>query len=152
MPFVYSTCANSGTYCEYEPSTADNKNRGHHVARKKVTIRGGHGVAQQQKGAGFGGIYTPMGVATEVSDEDLEFLLQNKSFQRHVASGHITYDKKKIEPEKKVQNMAEKDGSAPLTPKDFTEGEYSSDQAKIYKKKETVAAEVINIPKAKSKK
>ena len=154
MPYVYSTSANSGTYCDYEPGTADNRNRGHHVARKKVTIRGGHGVAQQQKGAGYGGIHTPMGVMTQVTDEEMEFLLQNKSFQRHVAAGYITYDKKKVDPEKRAAEMKPKDGSAPITPKDFEESENSTPDARIYKAKdaETLRMEQETAPKSKSRK
>lgn len=152
MPYVYSTSANNGTYCDYGPGNSDDKNRGHHVARKKVTIRGGHGVAAQQKGAGYGGIHTPMGVMTEVNDEDMEFLLQNKSFQRHIAAGFITYDKKKVDPAKRAQDMAPKDGGAPVTPKDFEESENSSPDARIYKRKETIGEEVVNAPKPKSKK
>lgn len=136
MHYVYSTCANSGTYCDYGNLTSDDKNRGHHVAIKKVTIMGGNGVARQQKSSGFGGIYTPKGVVTEVSDEDMEFLLKNECFKRHVAAGHISYDKRKMEPEKKIKDMNPRDGSAPISSASFDESENSTSDSRIYKKKE----------------
>ena len=33
----------------------------------------------------------------------------NRSFQRHVAAGFISYDKKQVDPSKKAENMALKD-------------------------------------------
>ena len=76
---------------------------------------------------------TPKGAVTEVTDEELEFLLKNKSFQRHMKAGFISYDNTKVEPEKKAADMAEGDNSIPLTPKDFEESENSSAEARIYK-------------------
>ncbi len=129
MPYVYSTATCAGTYVEYQksPPISENKSSpGYNRALRKVTINGGHGVATKH-------LFTPKGVVTQVSDDDLEFLLKNSSFQRHVAAGFLTYDKKKVEPEKKVQNMALKDGSAPLTPEDFEKGENSDDTTKVFK-------------------
>jgi hypothetical protein len=97
----------------------------------KVTIQGGHGVSDKH-------MFTPKGVVTKVSDRDLELLLENKSFQRHMDRGFITYDKKNVSAEKKAKDMAEKDGSSPLTPKDFVESENSTFDNKVYKKKESV--------------
>jgi len=78
-------------------------------------------------------LFTPKGVVTQVSDDDLEFLLQNKSFQRHMKAGFLTYDKKKIEPERKSANMAQKDGSAPMTPKDFEPGDLGDESTPTFK-------------------
>src|SRR5579859_1519785 len=114
MPYVYSTATCSTNYCEYAPT--DDKNKGHAVIRKKVLIQGGHGIASQFHNGGMGHIHTPKGVATEVSEEDLEFLLQDKNFIRHMEAGFITVDKKKVDPAKRAENMKQKDGSAPLTP------------------------------------
>lgn len=123
MPFVYSTATNSGTYVQYAPDTDNSK--GHSVPLRKVTIQGGHGVATKN-------LITPKGVATQVTDDELEFLLNDANFQRHVKAGFMTYDKKKVDPEKRAANMAKGDNSAPLTPADFKEGEHSSLESRIY--------------------
>jgi len=145
MPnYVYSTATCDGTYVDYGPADS-NKNVGFSKAVKKVVIRGGHGVAQQT-GLNRGAIYTPQGVMTQVSDEDLEFLENNKAFQRHKERGFIAVDKRKVDPEKHAVNMNPKDGSAPITPKDFELSESSTPETPIYKRKEEVAHETIQAP------
>jgi len=123
MPYVYSTATNHIAYVEYE--TDNDKNSGFAKVAKKVIVTGGHGLATKQ-------LVTPKGVATKVSDDDLEFLLKNKSFQRHVKAGYMTYDKNKSDPEKKAASMAQADGCSPLTPNDFKPGQYSTQEARIY--------------------
>jgi len=129
--YVYSTATCSGTYICYE----DNPKADIAVPKRwpngepmKVTIQGGHGVANKH-------FVTPKGVVTAVTDQEFEMLQQNPDFKRHVDAGFLSYDKKKVDPEKKAANMAPKDGSAPLTPKDFEESANSSSENKIYKKK-----------------
>ncbi len=125
MPYVYSTITNSTTYCEYRKTAPESLG----VIQKKVIIQGGHGVAIPKT------IMTPRGVPTEVSDADLEFLLQNSAFQRHMKAGFVSVDKKEVKPEKKITDMNLKDGSQPLTPKDFDKSENSDENTKIYKTK-----------------
>jgi hypothetical protein len=129
--YVYSTATSSASYVVY----VENSSKDLGVIKKDaqgkpllVTINGGHGVANKH-------MFTPKGVVTIVNDEQMELLLANDSFQRHIKAGFITYDKKHVEPEKKAENMAQKDGSAPLTPDDFKESESSSSDTKIYKTK-----------------
>ena len=129
MYYVFSTGTCSGTYVEYQkvPDISENKSSpGYNRAIRKVTINGGHGVATKH-------LFTPKGVVTQVSDDDMQFLLGNSSFRRHVDAGFITYDKKKVDQEKKIQNMAQKDGSAPLTPADFEKGENGDETTKVFK-------------------
>ena len=121
MPYVYSTATAGDSYVKYKYS-ADGKSLP--IAVKTVTIRGGHGVSDKN-------FVTPRGVVTEVSQEDLDFLLSDPNFMEHVKAGFMSYDKKKVDPEKKIKNMAKKDGSAPLTPADFEEGKM--EDSKIYK-------------------
>jgi hypothetical protein len=123
MPYVYSTATGASTYIEYAPD--NDKNKGHAVIVRKVTIKGGHGVATKN-------LITPKGVMTKVTDEELEFLLKDANFQRHMKAGFMNYDKSKVDPEKKATNMAKGDNSAPLTPDDFKEGEHSSAESRIY--------------------
>lgn len=119
MPYVYSTCTSSCDYVEYKKPEDTPKNVGHNEVVRRVTINGGHGVPNKH-------FVTPIGVATQVSDEELEFLLRDPNFQRHMKAGHITVDTNKVDPEIKVRDMAQKDGSALLTPADL-EKEVSKD-------------------------
>ncbi len=135
--YVYSTATCSGTYVEYETGTSARKDIG--VPKKrpdgtpiKITINGGHGVANKH-------FVTPKGVVTIVSDADMDILLQNDSFVRHMKAGFITYDKKHVDPAKKAESMARRDGSAPLTPADFSEGENSTKDTPLYKAKKEAA-------------
>lgn len=131
MPYVYSTATASGSYCHYEkvPSNPDNRGApGHNKLLKKVTINGGANVATKH-------LVTPRGAVTEVSDEDLEFLMQHAAFKRHMEAGFLSVDKKKVDPDKKALDMTPEDDSAPVTPKDFEKGENSQENAKVYKGK-----------------
>ena|SRR5271163_2039709 len=138
--YVYSTATNAGSYCEYET----NKDSNVAVLKKfangkpmKVTINGGHGLANKH-------LFTPKGVMTKVEDYEMDFLLNNPAFKRHMERGFITYDKKNIDPAKKSANMAQKDGSAPLTPSDYVESEHSEPGYKIYKPKTSIHAGMEN--------
>ena len=128
--YVYSTATNSAFYCLYDTSTP-----GPAVIKHKVEIKGGHNLNAAHNPSQPNNIYTPYGIRTEVSDEDFEFLLNNPTFVRHVEKGFLSYDKKKIAPEKKAADMEQKDGSAPLTPKDYMEGDNSDGDLKTYKSK-----------------
>ena len=124
MPFIYSTLTNSNIFAVYKKSA--NAQSPHRIL-KRIEINGGHGMKNPK------GIDTPMGVVTKVSDEDLAILEQNISFQRHVKNGYIVVDKKQTDPAKKAKDMNPKDGSAPLTPKDFEKSEVSTKETPIYK-------------------
>jgi hypothetical protein len=141
MYYVYSTATNSGTYVEYEKNASNELS----IPKKwpngkpmKVTIKGGHGLAQVGA-APY--IHTPKGVVTQVTDEEMEWLKTNPAFIRHMDRGFITYDKKKVDPEKKAANMEQRDGSAPLTPQDYVKSEYSSKENVIYKAKHPAMGE-----------
>lgn len=129
--YVYSTATCGCDYVQYE----DNSSKDLGVVKRRadgspfrVTINGGHGVSDKH-------FVTPRGVVTSVSDEDMDFLLQNHAFLRHVKAGFLAYDKKEVKTEKKVQDMNQKDGSSPITPADFEKGENSSADTPVYKKK-----------------
>lgn len=127
MPYVYSTATCGTSYVKYESVlSTDRSSAGFNRILKKVIINGGNGIANKH-------LFTPIGVVTFVSEDDLEFLLQDQNFKRHVDAGFISYDKKKIDPEKKAKNMKDKDGSFPLTPKNFEKGQNDSDDLRIYK-------------------
>ena len=110
MPYVYSTLSNDQEYTLWQ--TAPEKDRPH-VALKSVLIKGGHGIMDRKL------LITPLGVVTEVTDEDLSMLEKLSVFKRHVQNGFIVVDKKKSDPEKIASTMAAKDKSAQKTPADF---------------------------------
>lgn len=133
--FVYSTATNSTYYCDYPPP---DPHRSHHTPIKRVLIKGGHGLASQLSHSGPGNIFTPQGVVTQVSDEDMEWLQKNDSFREHIEKGFLIVDKRRVEPSNHARNMTQKDGSAPLIPKDFEKSQYSDDKQSVYKTKENV--------------
>ena len=122
MFYVFSTLTCDTNYCIYGNQT----NRDVAIAKKKILIHGGHGVANKH-------VYTPMGVMTEVSEEDMKLLEADVHFQNHVKDGFIKVEKKKADTAKVAADMEQKDGSAPLTPQDYEEGDRA--EAKSYKVK-----------------
>lgn len=132
MPQVYSTSSNSGFYCLYEEAPKDDRVFAPRKIFKKIMIEGGHNVAiapeQKEKQNKFRGIHTPYGVATFVSKEDMDMLLKNERFKKHVAAGFLKLvegEDKNPSPEKHVQSMQQRDKSAPLTNKEFKKSDSS---------------------------
>lgn len=109
MPYIYSTASCSTDYAIYKK----NSSRDLGLVERKITIKGGANVATK-----FPNIYTPKGVVTRVSDEDLAILEQDPNFIQHRDNGFLTIDKKEIEIEKVVGDMQKQDKSAPRTPDD----------------------------------
>lgn len=107
--YVYSTITADVVYTKYKP-TGD---KSLPVAERRVLIKGGNMVAQS------GNFYTPHGVVTEVSKEEMEMLEQDYHFNKHKERGFIKVEKKEVPIKKVVKDMAEKDGSAPKVPGDF---------------------------------
>jgi hypothetical protein len=109
--YVFSTLANDQLYTNWLQGGGDMPIKGH-----SVLIKGGTGVANDR-------LITPLGVATEISDYDLEELQKNPSFKHHEANGFIVVRNKKAEAEKVASDMNLKDESAPLTDADYTNAE-----------------------------
>lgn len=86
-----------------------------------VTIHGGHGVAHKLDN---GGIITPVGKLTSVTDEQLDMLKKDEVFQTHLKNGfvRIIENDRKIEPEKAAKDLETKEPSAPLDNADFAKG------------------------------
>jgi hypothetical protein len=122
MPYVYSTLTCSTDYYDYEPKKLDrngNDPSGNlNIAIGMVTIKGGANVPK----AGIDGVFTPRGIATKVTDEQLEFLLRNEHFKEHVAKKFIQVDNEKMKPDKFVRdNLQAKDLAAPKIARDLEE-------------------------------
>ena len=124
MYYVYSTATCGTDYNIY----AETGNREIAIVKKKITINGGHGVANKN-------LVTPKGVMTAINDEDMALLEKDPHFKAHRDAGFLSIEKRKVEPEKVAVNMPDKDKSAPLTPKDFEQGEHSDSGMKTYKLK-----------------
>jgi hypothetical protein len=105
---IYSTLSADTNYANWVTQPGVNTIVG------QVLVRGGAGVAL----GGAGRIYTPMGVRTEVSDADAEFLANHPQFKEHLARGHARIENKPGDPEKVATKMETDANSAPKTPKD----------------------------------
>ena len=107
--YIFSTLATDQTYQNWQTSDGGIPQPTH-----KVFVKGGAGVATDT-----GRLFTPYGVSTEVSDQDLAELEKNSVFNLHKTNGFITVRAKQADAEKVASDMNRKDKSAPLTDADF---------------------------------
>jgi hypothetical protein len=139
MPFyVYSTLTSTNNYAIYKPQPKDSKATP--TIQKKISILGGSNVMPMPREGmlyPIGGLVTPRGTVTEVSDEDMELLEKDYHFNEHRKNGFIVVEKKELAPEKVVKNMTPKDGSAPKTPEDYIPSDKSEPGTPIYKEKDS---------------
>lgn len=113
MPYVYSTLTCDNEYTDWIVTGTGEAIK--HRVKHSVKIAGGHGLMNKN-------FITPLGVVTEVSDSDMEFLLKNDHFKLHKDNGYITVEKKKAETEKVAADLKLRDESAPITPSDYAPG------------------------------
>ncbi len=105
---VYSKLSAPVSYHEHVPGGANVTSIG-----RTVTIAGGAGVANKN-------LITPLGVHTEVTEEEMEFLNNDETFKLHKQNGFIAIETKNYDIEKVVADMtSEPDPGGPLTPGDF---------------------------------
>ncbi len=109
--YIYSTIGTDMAYTIY----AENRNTDIAIAEKVVYIKGGAGVAEARN------LVTPRGVMTEVTTEELEALQKCFLFNMHLEGGYLSIDSKKVDPDKKANDMNEKDETRQITPDDFKE-------------------------------
>ena len=108
---VYSTLASPQRYQNYSSTASDLK-----IADGDgVLIHGGHSIAHQDRA---NGVYTPMGVRTEVTADQLAYLKNNTSFMDHEKRGHIKVMDRQVDTEKAAGDMKTRDESSPLVPQD----------------------------------
>ena len=109
--YVYSKMSTSVEYVDWLTSP-DMPIKG-----PSVVIHGGAGVANKN-------LITPLGVMTEITEEEAAILHRNPVFQQHQKGGFVTIESVKEDVEKVISNLtAESDPSAPLTPGDFDSAE-----------------------------
>lgn len=77
MPHIVSTLTNGVDFTGYRSDTKDLN-----IPTRTVTVKGGHRVADKN-------IFTPEGVVTQVTEDELEFLERHKSFQHFVDKHHM---------------------------------------------------------------
>lgn len=113
MNYVFSTLPTDMTYTRWE-SAGDGvpKSLVH-----SVFIKGGAGVAQKPKPGTD--IWTPLGNATPVSDEDLETLEKDPIFQLHKKNKYLTVRQKNADVEVVALDMNRRDNSSPMTESDY---------------------------------
>ncbi len=85
-------------------------NAGLNTIQKRVTVKGGAGVALQGGGQI---VATPQGVRTEISDADAEFLLNHAHFKDHMKGGYVKIVNKAVDPDAGAKDMQSDDGSRP---------------------------------------
>ncbi len=107
--YVFSTLATDVNYAFYSPGGGDIPTKDRHIH-----IKGGTGVANDR-------LITPLGVMTEIDEEDIPALEGHPVFQIHMKNGFVKIEKKKADPEKVASEMNIKEPSAPLTDADFQE-------------------------------
>lgn len=114
MPHIVSTMTHDVMYTQWQSNPG-----GINIPERKVLIKGGHGVARRDAA---GGLYTPNGVVTAVTNDELEFLEANSTFKTHLKHGGLTVLKSKpTDAAKVVKDMGESP-DRPLTVKDTEKG------------------------------
>ena len=108
--FVFSTLASDVAYTNHVSGGADLP-----VALPSVLIKGGAGVANDR-------IVTPRGVATEVTEEQVEYLRANEVFKLHERNGFVMVSESYADPDTVAADMTGRDHSAPLVPQDNIAG------------------------------
>lgn len=110
--FVYSTLATDMAYTNHEAGGGDLP-----LPLDPVFIAGGAGVNNDR-------LFTPHGVATEVSPEQLLYLESNQVFQLHKRNGFIKVAEGEAKDVEAVTgDMSAADPSRQLVEADFTNGE-----------------------------
>ena len=113
MPFIYSTLTADQYYIlPKEPVQGSQKSVTKPIAEFAFLVKGGANVTTKR-------IVTPLGVATQCTDEELEKLQKIKAFQNHVAGGYLKVEKSKRSEEAAAKDMTAKDESAPHNAEDI---------------------------------
>lgn len=104
--FIFSTLASDVAYTNHEQGGGDMP-----IAQPSVVIKGGAGVANDR-------IVTPRGVATEVTEQQVEYLRQNEIFKLHEKNGFVMVSESYADPDDVAADMTGRDNSAPIVPQD----------------------------------
>lgn len=102
MPSVYSTASNDIFY-----GIPIVRPDGVAIQDRRVLVKGKATISPGK------GLKTPLGMRTDVTQEELDFLMTVPSFNRHMKAGHITVTGGKKDPEEVVKDMVPNDKSSP---------------------------------------
>ena len=90
------------------------------TVKKHIVVKGGTGVANKN-------LITPLGVVTQITEDEAKHLADHRLFKLHQKNGFVRILDRKIDPEVAVTDgMNSRDNSAPLVPEDF-----AGDKAKL---------------------
>jgi IS5 family transposase len=123
MAHIYSTLTAGQTYCTYKKINIPGEQRPRSgIIEKRINIKGGHKIHARHDGKDTQA-YTPQGVVTEVTEEELEILRTIPQFVEHEKNGFIIAiaGNKVKDKEKIAADMKSSDGSSPKTPKDYSD-------------------------------
>jgi methyl coenzyme M reductase subunit C len=109
MPYIFSTKTSDTIYPVFEFGNNDVPKR-----KSSILIKGGAGIASKH-------LVTPLGVATSVTDAELEQLKGDRVFNIHLANGYLSIQNKEHSVEKVVPDMVSRDKSAPIVPEDYSD-------------------------------
>lgn len=114
--YVYSTLSADVHYTTYhKPEVLNGRIADVPRVDKVVKIRGGANVAP----VGIRRLETPLGIATKVTDEEMEILNNHPVFKTHKDNGYITHRKSKVDAEVAAADMESRDISAPIVEADM---------------------------------
>ena len=113
MPHIVSTMTSPVAYTEWVSNPG-----GINIKKRHVLINGGHGVARRDPA---GGLFTPNGVITKVTQEELDFLKTDSVFQQHLKEGAVKVISAVTPADKAVKDMSV-GLDRPLTAKDSEKG------------------------------
>lgn len=105
--YVYSTLASDVAYTNHVPGGGDLP-----IPLPPVLIKGGAGVANDR-------FVTPRGVATEVTEAQVEYLRANQVFKLHEWNGFVVIEAQKVDPDQMAAVMTGRDNSAPMVAQDL---------------------------------
>lgn len=127
MPFIVNTGSASNEYRNSRPVKHGDSVH-YEFYGDAILIKGGQGVMDGRS------LFTPdNGVITEVTDEQLAYLLENPLFKLHQANGFIKIirtDSAK-EQKKAAEDMVKSDDGAQLTPEDFEQDAAKTDEGEL---------------------
>ena len=103
---VFSTLASDVAYTNHAQGGGDMP-----IELPPVVVKGGAGVANDR-------LVTPRGVATRVTEEQVEYLRQNEIFKLHEKNGFVMVSESAGDPDTVAADMTGRDNSAPIVPQD----------------------------------
>lgn len=103
---IFSTLASDVAYTNHSQGGGDMP-----IELPPVVVKGGAGVANDR-------LVTPRGVATRVTEEQVEYLRQNEIFKLHEKNGFVMVSESAGDPDTVAADMTGRDNSAPIVPQD----------------------------------